>query len=72
MVQSWVQNVSWQSAAALYTGKTGGFDCVFLSNGNTNPNEVSYSGTRMRLREMVLSHDQDLKSNKSPQNWLFL
>lgn len=45
---------------------------VFLSNGNTSPNEVSYSGTRMRLREIVLSHNQDLKSNKSPQNWFFL
>lgn len=64
--------MSWQSAAALYTGITGGFGWVFLSNGNTNPNEVSYSGTWMMLRVIVLSHNQDLKSSKSPQNWLFL
>lgn len=60
--------MSWQSAAALYAATAGGFDCGFLPNGNTNPNEVSYSGTRMMLRVIVLSHNQDLKSNKSPQN----
>lgn len=56
--------MSCQSAAALHTVTTGGFDCGFLPSGNTNTNEVSYSGTRMMLSVVVLSHNQDLKSNR--------